>query len=511
MSATTVDADVLIARNPSTGEPIATIPRTPPEAVAALIARSRSAQADWSQTSFRERSAALDRWRHSIGRDADDWARAIAEEVGKPRGEALGEVVAALDAIRWTARHGPTALADERLGPGLQRLLLVPTARLRLRPFGVVGMIGTWNYPLLLNAPPIAQAVFAGNGVVWKPSELATGLGRKLEESLRNIGLLEGLVATVQGGGEIGAALVESGIDKGMFTGGIENGRRVLAELGRQGIPAIAELSGYDAAVVLPDAPLEPTADALAWAAFVGAGQTCVAAKRVYTIGDPLPLADALARRAKALRVGDPSRGLVDVGPMISESARDRFHASVRRPRRPGPGCWRAGDRSTVRDGSTRPRSSSPMTPSPRPSLPAASDPSSWCVASRRATKPWARRMRRLTGSPRASGAATSARPARGRTARSRHGLGQRCRRPFRPRLGPVRRREGERVRPDARPARTPRVRPAADDHRPRPRRVPAAPVPLQRPAGPPDRRMHPAHASPTLSRSPFSGRSAPA
>ncbi len=330
MSATTVDADVLIVRNPSTGELIARIARTPPEAIAEIVARSRSAQAAWSETSWRERSAALDRWRYAIARDADGWARAIRDEVGKPMGEALGEVIASLDAIRWTARHGRKALADERLGPGLQRLLLVPTARLRWRPFGVVGMIGTWNYPLLLNAPPIAQAVFAGNGVVWKPSELAPALGQKLQESLAAAGLPEGLVATVQGGGEVGAALVASGIDKGVFTGGVENGRRVLGELGRRGIPAIAELSGFDAAIVEADAPLESTADALAWAAFVGAGQTCVAAKRVLVIGDPLPWAEGLAKRAGALRLGNPARGDIDVGPMISEVARTRFDASIR-------------------------------------------------------------------------------------------------------------------------------------------------------------------------------------
>jgi acyl-CoA reductase-like NAD-dependent aldehyde dehydrogenase len=330
MSAATIDADVLIARNPSTGQPIATIRRTPPDAVAGLVARARSAQAVWAETSWRERSATLDRWRRAIARDAGGWARAMGDEVGKPMGEALGEVITSLDAIRWTARHGRKALADERLGPGLQRLLLVPTARLRWRPLGVVGMIGTWNYPLLLNAPPIAQAIFAGNAVVWKPSELAPGLGKRLEESLRDIGLPDGLVATVQGGGEVGAALVASGIDKGVFTGGIENGRHVLAELGRRGIPAVVELSGFDAAIVGHDAPLESTADALAWAAFVGSGQACVATKRVFVIGDPFPLADALARRAKALRVGDPSRGEIDVGPMISESARDRFSASIR-------------------------------------------------------------------------------------------------------------------------------------------------------------------------------------
>src|SRR5205085_1352966 len=97
-----------------------------------------------------------------------------------------------------------------------------------------------------------------------------------------------------------------SDLDKGMFTGGIENGRGILGELGARGIPAIAELSGFDPAIVLPDAPRESTARALTWSAFVGSGQTCVAVKRVYVVGEAAPWAEPIADRARALRVGDP-------------------------------------------------------------------------------------------------------------------------------------------------------------------------------------------------------------
>src|SRR5205823_10056499 len=173
-----------------------------------------------------------------------------------------------------------------------------------------------WDYPRLLNAPPIAQALAAGNAVVWKPSELAAMAGRRLQDSLEEAGFPDGLVAAVFGGPGVGRALVEAEIDKGVFTGGVENGRRVLGALAARGVPAVAELSGFDPAVVLPDAPIGPTVKALTWAAFVGAGQTCVGVKRVLVVGDPAPWAGALAASARALRVGDPAAGNVDVGPM---------------------------------------------------------------------------------------------------------------------------------------------------------------------------------------------------
>jgi acyl-CoA reductase-like NAD-dependent aldehyde dehydrogenase len=191
-------------------------------------------------------------------------------------------------------------------------------------------MIGTWNYPLLLNAPPIAQALAAGNAVVWKPSELAPLSGMKLKESLAEACVPDGLVSVVFGGPEVGRALVEADIDKGFFTGGVRNGRKVLVALAARGIPAVAELSGFDPAVVLPEAPFAPTVKSLAWAAFVGAGQTCVAVKRVFVVGDARRWADALAREARALRVGDPARRGIDVGPLISEAARERVHATIR-------------------------------------------------------------------------------------------------------------------------------------------------------------------------------------
>jgi acyl-CoA reductase-like NAD-dependent aldehyde dehydrogenase len=103
-----------------------------------------------------------------------------------------------------------------------------------------------------------------------------------------------------------------------------------LGTLGGRGIPAVAELSGFDAAIVLPDAPTESTVRALTWAAFVGAGQTCVAVKRVYVVGDPEPWADALAESAQAIRVGDPSASDTDMGPLISAEARDSFDRVVR-------------------------------------------------------------------------------------------------------------------------------------------------------------------------------------
>ena len=323
--------DSLVSRNPATGEELGSVAATPVEEVAEAVARAREAQAHWGRLGWPERKVYLKRWWKILSRDAEILARLIRDEVGKPRAEALaGDVIATLDALRWTVRHSGKVLREERVGAGHQRFLMLPAGRLSQRPLGVVGMIGTWNYPLFLNAPPIAQALAAGNAVVWKPSELAPLVGRRIEQSLEEAEMPKGLVGTVQGGSEVGRALVEAPIDKGFFTGGIENGRRVLSALASRGISAVAELSGFDPAIVLSDAPLVSTSRALAWASFVGAGQTCVAVKRIYIVGDPAAWVEALATQAASLRVGNPANEAIDLGPMITESAREKFHASIR-------------------------------------------------------------------------------------------------------------------------------------------------------------------------------------
>jgi acyl-CoA reductase-like NAD-dependent aldehyde dehydrogenase len=322
-------ATVLTARNPSTGEEIRQVAATPIAGVAAAVDRSREAQADWSRRPIRERLDVVERFWKILSRDAERWTIGLRDEIGKPPGEGVAEVVATLDALRWIVKYGAKGLADSSISPGWQRFLLVPTARICWRPVGVFGIIGTWNYPFLLNAPALAGAILAGNGAVWKPSENAVLAGERLQAALDEAGAPEGLVTAVFGGGEIGQALVDAKIDKAVFTGGIDNGRRVLSTLAARGIPAIAELSGFDPAIVLPDASLDATARPLAWGAFVGAGQTCIAVKRVYVVGDPTTWADRLAEIAQSLRVGDPAEAEVDLGPMINSASRDRFDGTI--------------------------------------------------------------------------------------------------------------------------------------------------------------------------------------
>jgi acyl-CoA reductase-like NAD-dependent aldehyde dehydrogenase len=328
MIAKTAGSQEIVCQNPATGEAIARQPMTDPGTIAGLVGNFR---ANAQNFALERRLDALRRWHAVLSRDSDSWVDLIRTEIGKPRVEAMIEVVTTLDALSWTIRHARRALRDERIGPGWQRFLLMHPARVSWRPVGVIGMIGTWNYPLLLNAVPIAQALAAGNLVVWKPSELATASGRRIHDSLSEAGLVPDRILTVYGAAEVGKALVQAKLDKAVFTGGIAAGRAVLSTLGARGIPAIAELSGFDPAIVLPDASPSATAKSLTWSAFVGAGQTCVAVKRVYVLENEDQWASLLSENAEALRVGDPDKEAIDMGPLISRPALERFQSAIER------------------------------------------------------------------------------------------------------------------------------------------------------------------------------------
>jgi acyl-CoA reductase-like NAD-dependent aldehyde dehydrogenase len=319
----------LIARNPATDLEIARVAATSSDQVREQISKTKTAAALWSKRPLGERIAILQRWWKVLCGEVEPLANAIRSEIGKPLPEAQMEVTATLDAIRWIVKNARFVLADQTLKPGWQRLALMSPARLRWTPFGVVGIIGTWNYPVFLDASAIAAALVTGNGVAWKPSELSIQVASLLRETLLKAEVPDGLVACLFGGPEIGQALIDGDIQKGFFTGGSTNGRMIAARLAARGIPCVCELSGFDAAIVRDDAPADSTLRGLLWASFVGAGQTCVAVKRIYIVGDAHKFASELANRTSQLRVGNPANGDVDIGPMISESARARFHQQL--------------------------------------------------------------------------------------------------------------------------------------------------------------------------------------
>jgi succinate-semialdehyde dehydrogenase/glutarate-semialdehyde dehydrogenase len=293
-------------------------------------AAARAAQPAWAATPVRERAALLERFRRVLYRRRREVAELLTRENGKPLASALtGEVLVVLEFARFYARQAPTALGSPKWFTPRGMVMLRKRVRIEHEPYGVIGIISPWNYPLTLAAGSLLPALVAGNAVVLKPSEYTPSVGAILGELLAEAGLPPGLAHVVQGDRGTGAALIESGVDKVVFTGSGASGRKVATACAERMIPFTLELGGSDPAVVLDDADVALTAAGIVWGRFSNAGQTCVAPKRVYAVERVYePLLAALAAGVSRLRVGAGRDG-ADVGPLIRPSQRVELLAQL--------------------------------------------------------------------------------------------------------------------------------------------------------------------------------------
>lgn len=247
------------------------------------ITTARQAQRFWAYLPIRQRLAAIRTLRHRLVRDCDRLLSILTDELGKPATEALGgELLPVADHLAWLERRAAPLLAPKRLSSADRPVALWGQSdTVHRRPRGIVGIIGTWNYPLYLNAGQIAQALVAGNAVIWKPSEVAPRFAGTFVELMNDAGFPPGLFQAMPPTREGGPMLAEADIDYMVFTGSAAVGRKLAARLGERLIPSTLELSGCDAMLVLDDADLSLAAKAAAWSLTLNRGQTCIAVRRI--------------------------------------------------------------------------------------------------------------------------------------------------------------------------------------------------------------------------------------
>src|SRR5919201_901080 len=196
--------------NPATGETIASVPSLDATGVKALVARARAAQPAWEALGFEGRAEVMYKLRRWIVDNRDRVARTLSEENGKPPDEALlTEIFYVADSLGFWAKKGPKYLADERVRTH-SPLLLGKKVIVRYRPYGVVGVIGPWNYPLSNNFGDAIPALVAGNGVVLKPSDVTPLTSLLMEEGFRAAGGTPDAFLVATGRGGTGAALVDN-------------------------------------------------------------------------------------------------------------------------------------------------------------------------------------------------------------------------------------------------------------------------------------------------------------
>jgi acyl-CoA reductase-like NAD-dependent aldehyde dehydrogenase len=311
----------LVSTNPATGAEAGRFPVATAADVAAAVARAREASAWWAALGFAGRRERLLRWRAVLTHRLPEIAKLAHAESGKPPAEAIVETGSAIEHVDWAARNARRVLRPRRVRA---RVALAEHANhLEYRPYGVVGVIGPWNYPVLTPVGSIAYALAAGNAVVFKPSEYTPAVGQWLADTFAEVVPERPVFQVVHGLGEVGAALCRSGVGKIAFTGSTATAKKVMAACAETLTPVLLEAGGKDAMIVDDDANLDAAVAACVWGGMTNAGQTCIGIERVYVVDRIYD--DFLARlveRAGRLTVGadvDPDGGAgdgADIGPI---------------------------------------------------------------------------------------------------------------------------------------------------------------------------------------------------
>jgi acyl-CoA reductase-like NAD-dependent aldehyde dehydrogenase len=307
--------------NPATNAVHAKAPECGRDELDAAMAAAQAALPAWREDEAARREA-LAAAAKVLKESAAVLGPEITAEQGKPLREAGYEAMAGES---WLGYHAGLELPREVIQDDKRAFVEVVT-----RPLGVVAAITPWNFPVSSACMKIAPALAAGNTVVLKPSPFTPLATLRLGELLRPV-FPAGVLNVVSGGDELGARMTEHpAVRKITFTGSVATGKRVAAAAAPDLKRITLELGGNDPAIVLDDADVDAVADGIFWSSFANSGQICSAIKRVYAPAAlHSALVDALADRARSVKVGDGAEKGTQLGPITTRPQFERVRELV--------------------------------------------------------------------------------------------------------------------------------------------------------------------------------------
>ncbi len=243
---------------------------------------ARLAAKIWTGYSVAQRVKGLSALKSIILADIDTITDTLVTVTGKVKTEVLlGEIYPVLELLRYYEKNAVRILKPCQLNTSP---LAFPNAHAQVerRSYGVVAVISPWNFPFQLTLSPLLTALFSGNAVIFKTSELSIPIGELILQLLSRIDLPTGLIQHVIGKAETGEQLIDGRPDLVFFTGGLNAGRAIMARAAQHPIPVILELGGKDAMLVFDDANLTRACNAALYGAFSNSGQVCVSIERLY-------------------------------------------------------------------------------------------------------------------------------------------------------------------------------------------------------------------------------------
>ncbi len=329
--------------DPARGAVLTTVAdASPADGLAALDAAHR-AQESWGRTAPRERAEILRRAFEMVTARAEDFARLITLEMGKPLAESRAEVGYGAEFLRWFSEEAPRIGGRYATAPDGRNRLMV-----RKRPVGPCLLITPWNFPIAMATRKIAPAIAAGCTMVLKPADLTPLTALLLTQVMDEAGLPAGVlnvVTTTDPGGVTGPLIADPRLRKLSFTGSTPVGRRLMAQASEQVLRVSMELGGNAPLIVCEDADLDEAVEGAITAKMRNGGEACVAANRILVHRS---VEDAFVQRFRermgGFVLGPGDEPSTTLGPLIDERSRSKVDDLVRGAVREGAGVALGGE-----------------------------------------------------------------------------------------------------------------------------------------------------------------------
>jgi succinate-semialdehyde dehydrogenase/glutarate-semialdehyde dehydrogenase len=308
--------------DPATGQKLADVANLGPRETEAAIAAAAAAWPAWRRKTALERGAILSRWYQLLHQHADDLARIMTAEQGKPLAEAKGEVGYGASFLQWFAEEARRVYGETIPSTDDSKRYLVLK-----QPVGVCAAITPWNFPIAMITRKVAPALAAGGPVVIKPAEQTPLSALAVAELAQRAGMPAGVLNVISADAansiEVGKVLCASDTVRHLsFTGSTEVGRILAAQCAPTIKKLSLELGGNAPFIVFDDADVDSAVEGAMVSKYRNAGQTCVCANRLYVqAGVYDAFVEKLTAKAKAIKVGNGFEAGVTQGPMIDEQA----------------------------------------------------------------------------------------------------------------------------------------------------------------------------------------------
>jgi succinate-semialdehyde dehydrogenase / glutarate-semialdehyde dehydrogenase len=304
---------VLDVRNPRTGVMDASIVAGDAGDLARMSQSACVAQVGWQALGLEGRASALLAFKDAIARHIDPIHQALAIDTGR-RMVARREIDGVIGSLMGWAAQAPHLLPSEWVeGRFDKRIRHAP----QWVPYGLVGVISPWNFPLTLSMIDTIPALLAGCAVIIKPSEVTPRFAAPLQAAIAEVPALTNILQIVQGDGATGGALIDV-VDAICFTGSVATGKKVALQAAGRLIPAFLELGGKDPLIITASADLDRAITAALRGSVLSTGQACQSIERIYVAREIYPaFIEGLVKAAQAVRLNQPDIGIGEIGPII--------------------------------------------------------------------------------------------------------------------------------------------------------------------------------------------------